>query len=72
MVEVKEKSLTMFGCMGRRKIAIEGKEKSALSFGEFVIVSFEMVFSSFKANCDKFDGKKNFIFWKQRIKDLLV
>ena len=28
--------------------------------------------SAFKMDFEKFDGKKNFILWQQRVKDLLV
>ena len=32
----------------------------------------EMASSSFKIDFEKYDGKKNFTLWQQRVKDLLV
>ena len=31
-----------------------------------------MASSSFKIDFEKYDGKKNFTLWQQRVKDLLV
>ena len=44
------------------------KRVLGFAFGLIVV----MVSSDFKEDFEKFDGKKNFTIWQQRVKDLLV